>query len=51
MPFIRTYPRTTDTQDLSVNVLPTDRAPAKRRVLDLSSHGMLITAVTWRSGR
>ena len=43
MPFIRSCPRTTDTQDMSANVLPARSRPAKRRVLNLSARGMLIT--------
>lgn len=51
MPFIRHCPRTTDTQDLSVNVRPARSRPAKRRVLNLSARGMLITAAELEVGQ
>jgi hypothetical protein len=51
MPFIRNCPRTTDTHDLSVSVLATRSRPAKRRVLNLSARGMLISAADLEVGQ
>jgi hypothetical protein len=43
MPFLRSHPRTLDTNDLSARVRATGCHDAARRVLDLSEGGMLVT--------
>jgi hypothetical protein len=42
MPFSRNHPRTTETQDLSIEMRAAGRRASHRRVLNLSEGGMLI---------